>query len=51
MGQGMPRIDAIRQIGVTEQTSYRWKIEASQRHWFKRDAERTAEWAQNNLRN
>ena len=22
-GQGMPRLDAIRQIGVTEQTSYR----------------------------
>ncbi len=25
MGHGMPRIDAIRQIGVTEQTYYRWK--------------------------
>ncbi|MDP7357029.1 MAG: IS3 family transposase [Pseudomonadales bacterium] len=25
IGQGMPRIDAIRQIGVTEQTYYRWK--------------------------
>ena len=25
MGQGLPRIDAIRQIGVTEQTYYRWK--------------------------
>ena len=25
MRQGMPRIDAIRQIGVTEQTYYRWK--------------------------
>ena len=25
MGQGMPRIDAIRQISVTEQTYYRWK--------------------------
>ena len=25
MGQGMPRIDAIRQIGVTAQTYYRWK--------------------------
>ncbi len=24
-GQGIPRIDAIRQIGVTEQTYYRWK--------------------------
>ncbi len=25
MGQGMPRIDVIRQISVTEQTCYRWK--------------------------
>ena len=25
MGQGMPRIDASRQISVTEQTYYRWK--------------------------
>ena len=25
MGQGMPRIDAIRQISVTEQTYYSWK--------------------------
>ena len=25
MGQGMPRMDAIRQIGVTEQTYYRWR--------------------------
>ena len=25
MGQGMPRIDAIRQISVTEQPDYRWK--------------------------
>ena len=25
MGQGMPRIDAIRQISVSEQTYYRWK--------------------------
>lgn len=25
MGQGMPRIDAIRQIGMTVQTYYRWK--------------------------
>ena len=24
-GQGMPRLDAIRQIAVTEQTYYRWK--------------------------
>ena len=24
-GQGMPRLDAIRQIGVTEQTHDRWK--------------------------
>lgn len=25
MGQGTPRIDAIRQISVSEQTYYRWK--------------------------
>ena len=25
MGQGIPRLDAIRQISVTEQTYYRWK--------------------------
>lgn len=25
MGQGMTRLDAIRQIGVVEQTYYRWK--------------------------
>ena len=25
MGQGMPQIDAIRQISVMEQTYYRWK--------------------------
>ena len=25
MGQGMPRIDTIRQISVIEQTYYRWK--------------------------
>ncbi len=25
MGQGLPRIDAFRQIGVTEQTYYRWE--------------------------
>ena len=51
MGQGVPRTNAIRQIGVTEQTYYRWKIEASERHWFERDAEGTAEWAQNSSNN
>ena len=25
VGQGMPRIDAIRQVRVTEQTYYRWR--------------------------
>ena len=25
MGQGMPRLDAIRQIGVVAQTYYRWR--------------------------
>ena len=24
-GQGMPRVDAIRQVQITEQTFYRWK--------------------------
>jgi hypothetical protein len=38
MGQGMPRIDAIRQISVTEQTITVGRIS-------------TAEWAQNNSRN
>lgn len=28
MGQGMPRIEAISQISLTEQTYCRWKIEA-----------------------
>ena len=26
VGQGMPRADAIRQIGVTVQTYYRWRM-------------------------
>ncbi len=38
MGQGMPRIDAIRQISVTEKP-----ITVGRRS--------TAEWAQNNSRN
>ena len=25
VGQGMPRIDAIREISITEQTYYRWR--------------------------
>jgi len=36
MGQGMPRIDVIRQISVTEQTYYRWKKKRDLvRHWSK----------------
>lgn len=31
-GQGLPRLDAIGQIGVTEQTCDRWKTGASLRH-------------------
>ena len=27
IGQGMPAVDAIRSIGVTEQTYYRWRKE------------------------
>ena len=35
MGQGMPRIDAIRQISVTKQTYYRWNKKRDLfRHWF-----------------
>ena len=30
-GQGVPRLDAIRQIGVTEQTYYRWSAGGYQR--------------------
>ena len=29
MGQGLSRLDAIRQIGVVEQTYYRWRIQYS----------------------
>ena len=40
VGQGMPRADAIRQIGVTEQTSYRWrKKRAFVRHWSEDNGE------------
>jgi putative transposase len=45
MGQGMPRLDAIRQIGVVEQTCYRWrKHGALLRHWSERQWRRV-EWA------
>jgi hypothetical protein len=47
-GQGLPGLDAIRQIGLTEQTFYRWKIGASLRHRFEHDAERPVEWARIN---
>ena len=30
-GHGMPRLDAIRQIGVTEQTYYRWSAGGSEK--------------------
>ena len=30
MGQGMPRINAIRQISVTEQTYYRWSADRTE---------------------
>ena len=29
MGQGMSRLDAIRQIGIVEQTYYRWRKQYS----------------------
>ena len=31
MGQGMARLDAIRQIGVVEQTYYRWRKQYGRR--------------------
>jgi transposase len=40
MGQGMSRIDATRQISVTEQTYYRWKKKrAVVRHWSEDNGE------------
>ena len=40
MGQGIPRVDAIRQISVTEQTYYRWKKKrAVVRHWSEDNCE------------
>jgi hypothetical protein len=51
MRQGMPRIDAIRQISVTEQTYYRL-LSAMQRIACRAMGRRsTAEWAQSNSRN
>ena len=38
MGQGMSRLDAIRQIGVVEQTYYRWR-----KQYGRRSIERTEE--------
>lgn len=35
MGQGVPRIDAIRQISVTEQTYFRWKKKYGGMHCLK----------------
>ena len=51
MGQSMPRIDAIRQIGVTEQTYYRWKKKYG-RYGYRRVAAllRDAGWQVNDKR-
>ena len=39
-GQGMPRVDAIKQAQITEQTFYRWrKQRALVRHWFEHNGE------------
>jgi transposase len=49
-GQGMPRLDAIRQIGVTEQTFYRWSAGGYRKGpsgAFSRQTN-TVEWAQTN---
>ncbi len=39
-GQGMPRVDAIRQVQITQQTFYRWcKQRAFVRHWAEDNGE------------
>ena len=49
-GQGMPHLDAIRQIGVTEQTYYRWSAggrrKASSGRFSRQTS--TAGWARTN---
>ncbi len=49
-GQGMPRLDAIRQIGVTEQTYYRWSAGGPRKASSGRFSRQTntVEWARNN---
>jgi len=49
-GQGMPRLDAIRQIGVTEQTYYRWSAGGRRKASSGRFSRQTntVEWAQTN---
>ena len=54
MGQGMPRIDAIRQISVTEQNDYRWKkkygaMGTEQLKELKRLEKKTSVWVARSL--
>ena len=40
VGQGMQRVDAIREVRITEQTYYRWrKQRAFVRHWSEDNGE------------
>lgn len=48
IGQGMPRIDAIRQIAVTEQTYYRWRKSEPRSAPLVRAPRRTVGWARSN---
>ena len=50
VGQGMPRADAIRQIGVTEQTYYRWRKSEPLSAPPVRAPRRTAVWVQSSSR-
>jgi len=36
VGQGMPRIDAIREVQITEQTFYRWRKQYGGSNVFRR---------------
>ena len=40
MGQGMSRLDAIRQIGVVEQTYYRWRNQLKELKRLQKENER-----------
>ena len=37
--QGTPVAENCRKAGISQSTYFSWRIEASLRHWFERDAE------------